>query len=142
MIISDGTDYASVFLVQAISRRKFVTTTAVIAAGVSALGYNSSRKVSNLRGTIRLLPVEGIIYSESFTCFMQRARFDSVRDALASIRDRSLPVNVVHSSAIDHIKPVAMAPNSMVCNTRRTEIPRAAGSSVESTVRTDYQDQL
>ena len=132
MIVSDGTDYASVFLVQAISRRKFVTTTAVIAAGVSALGYNSSRKVSNLRGTIRLLPVEGIIYSESFIRFMQRARFDSVKDALASIRDRSVPVKIAHHSAIDRHKPVAMALPPMVCPTRRTGTSRAAGNSAKS----------
>jgi hypothetical protein len=46
---------------------------------------------------IRLQAVEGIQYSESFTRFMERAKFDSVRDAIASIRDRSLPVRITHT---------------------------------------------
>ncbi|MCX8496457.1 MAG: hypothetical protein ORN51_09780, partial [Akkermansiaceae bacterium] len=58
------------------------------------------------RGCIRLLPVDGVVYSESFTRFMQRARFDSVRDAIASIRDRSLPVRISNTGN-RAISPVA-----------------------------------
>ena len=109
------------------NRRKFVSV-GLSAAGVAiAAGLIRSNPSSLTRGTIRLLPVDGIVYSESFTRFMQRAKFDSVRDALASIRDRSLPVKVAHHSAIDRDKPVAMALPSMVCPTRRTGISRAAG---------------
>lgn len=50
------------------------------------------------RSCIRLLPVGGVVYSESFTRFMERAKFDSVRDALSSIRDRSLPVRIANTS--------------------------------------------
>lgn len=77
------------------NRRKFVTTTGIMAAGVAVLGYDPSRKVINSSGMIRLLPVENVKYSESFTRFMNRAKFDSVRDAIASIRDRSIPVRIV-----------------------------------------------
>ncbi|MEO5712021.1 MAG: hypothetical protein ABIT37_00895 [Luteolibacter sp.] len=78
------------------NRRKFVTT-GLSAAGVVLVGGLIETKAKRLtRGCIRLLPVEGVVYSESFTRFMERAKFDSVRDALASIRDRSLPVSVAH----------------------------------------------
>ena len=111
------------------NRRKFVTT-GLSAAGVAlTAGLIKTNPSRATRGCIRLLPVEGIVYSESFTRFMQRARFDTVRDALASIRDRSLPVTVAHIIANDPSKPVAMAPLSMVCPTRRTGIVRAAGTS-------------
>jgi hypothetical protein len=83
--------------VQTITRRKIVTTAGVLTAGVAALGYNQSRRATNPRGMIRLQAVEGIQYSESFTRFMERAKFDSVRDAIASIRDRSLPVRITHT---------------------------------------------
>jgi hypothetical protein len=82
--------------VQAINRRKFVATTGVMAAGLAVLGYRSSEKVANNRGMIRLQAVEGVVYSESFTRFMKRAKFDSVRDAIASIRDRSIQVRITH----------------------------------------------
>ena len=111
------------------NRRKFVTT-GLSAAGVTlSAGLIKTNTSRTTRGCIRLLPVEGIVYSESFARFMQRAKFDSVRDALASIRDRSLPVTVAHTDANDPSKSVAMAPLSMVCPTRRTGISRAAGTS-------------
>jgi hypothetical protein len=82
--------------VQGISRRKFVTSSGVLIAGVAALSYNLTPRRSNNRGMIRLLPVEGVNYSESFSRFMERARFNSARDAIASIRDRSIPVRIMH----------------------------------------------
>lgn len=114
---------------QAVSRRKFVATGA-LAAGAAAIGYSLVSQRNSHRGTIRLLPVEGHVYSESFTRFMNRAKFDSVRDALASIRDRSVPVRVAHISAIGHVGPQACGPttNTTVCQTRRTGINRAAGN--------------
>lgn len=111
---------------QAISRRKFVTSSAILAAGVAAVGYRTAFRSPNQRGMIRLLPVEGVSYSESFSRFMQRARFDSVRDALTSIRDRSAPVRVAHIHANDLYEPVAMALGSMVCTSRRIGDSRTA----------------
>ena len=114
---------------QAISRRKFVATGAM-AAGAAALGYRVVSQRNSHRGTIRLLPVEGYAYSESFTRFMNRAKFDSVRDALASIRDRSVPVRVAHISANVHTGPTTVATmiDTKVCQTRRTGNDRAAGN--------------
>jgi hypothetical protein len=113
---------------QAISRRKFVTSSAILAAGVAAIGYRAVSRPSNQRGMIRLLPVEGVSYSESFSRFMVRARFDSVRDALASIRDRSAPVRVAHINANDLYEPVPMALGSMVCPSRRSGNSRTAAN--------------
>lgn len=83
---------------QKATRRKFVKagliTGGALAVGVTALGWNASRR--SHRGMIRLLPVDGVTYSESFLRFMKRAKFDSVRDAVASIRDRSIPVRVAY----------------------------------------------
>lgn len=84
---------------QAISRRKFVASAGVLAVGLTAIGYRQnqhSMPAANSRGMIRLLPVEGVVYSESFTRFMERAKFNSARDAIASIRDRSIPVRITH----------------------------------------------
>jgi hypothetical protein len=83
---------------QAFSRRKFVASAGVLAVGIT-IGYHQRHcfgKSANSRGMIRLLPVEGVVYSESFTRFMERARFNSVRDAIASIRERSIPVRITH----------------------------------------------
>lgn len=84
---------------QKATRRRFVKagliTGGAFATGITAPGWNATRHSS--RGVIRLLPVEGIAYSDSFLRFMKRAKFDSVRDAIASIRDRSLPVRVVRT---------------------------------------------
>lgn len=112
--------------VQGISRRKFVISSGVLIAGVAALGYNLVPRRSTNRGMIRLLPVEGVTYSESFTRFMERAKFDSVRDAIASIRDHSLPVSVGHANANDLISPLLRAPSSMACKNRRPGNSRAA----------------
>jgi hypothetical protein len=79
------------------SRRKFVKT-GLITGGVIVAGLGWNAQKHSHRGTIRLLPVEGIAYSESFLRFMKRARFDSVRDAIASIRDRTLQVRIAHAS--------------------------------------------
>ena len=114
---------------QAISRRKFVTTSA-LAVGAETLGFQLVSRGNPHRGAIRLLPVEGVAYTESFTRFMNRAKFDSVRDALASIRDRSVPVRVVHINAnvsIDPLSRVNMI-DTKVCETRRTDSHRAAGN--------------
>lgn len=43
----------------------------------------------------RIIPVDGIRYSHSFNEFIARAQFNSIRDAVASIRDSALPVGVV-----------------------------------------------
>jgi hypothetical protein len=110
---------------QALSRRKFVAASAILAGG-AAFGFYHVAK-SNHRGTVRLLPVEGVTYSESFSRFMKRARFDSVRDALASIRDRRTPVRIAHianGSSGHRPRPT----ESTVCNTRRPDNHRAAGS--------------
>ena len=110
------------------NRRKFVTT-GLSAAGVAlTAGLVTTHARRNTRGCIRLLPVEGVSYSESFTRFMERAKFDSVRDALASIRDRSLPVTVAHVDSNDLMHPAAVELHSMVCPTRRAGITRAAGT--------------
>jgi hypothetical protein len=114
---------------QAISRRKFVTTSALV-VGAATLGFQLVSRGNPHRGAIRLLPVEGVAYTESFTRFMNRAKFDSVRDALASIRDRSVPVRVVHINAnvsIDPLSRVNMI-DTKVCETRRTDSHRAAGN--------------
>lgn len=114
------------------NRRKFVTT-GLSAAGIIFAGGLIETKRSRLtRGYIRLLPVEGVVYSESFIRFLERARFDSVRDALASIRDRSLPVKVAHTDAIDLTSPQTWAPNSMVCQSRRSGNSRTAAHFPDS----------
>ena len=114
---------------QAISRRNFVTSSAILVAGVASFGYRRTSVFSGQRGMIRLLPVEGVAYSESFSRFMRRARFNSVRDALASIRDRTLPVRVAHANANDLYEPVSMALGSMVCPSRRSGNSRTAAHS-------------
>lgn len=118
-------------IVQAISRRKFVSTTA-LAAGTLTIGIGLASRRNSHRGVIRLLPVEDVVYSESFTRFMNRAKFDSVRDALASIRDRSVPVRVAHIKANVHTGPLPKATmiDTKVCETRRTGNSRAAGTGV------------
>lgn len=78
------------------NRRKFVTI-GLGAVGVSLVGGLVETNVIRVsRGMIRLHPVDGVAYSESFIRFMERAKFDSVRDAIASIRDRSVPVRIVN----------------------------------------------
>lgn len=87
---------------QKATRRKFLKagliTGGALATGITAAGWIASRQ--SRRGMIRLLPVEGVAYSGSFLRFMKRARFDSVRDAIASIRDRSVPVRVAHAGTL------------------------------------------
>jgi len=115
-------------VIQAISRRKFVTTSA-LAVGAATIGFGLVYRGNSHRGAIRLLPVEGVAYTESFTRFMNRAKFDSVRDAIASIRDRSVPVRVVHIKANVPIGPGSPGPtDTKVCQTRRTDSHRAAGN--------------
>lgn len=114
------------------NRRKFITvglsaTGVILTAGTVQVLNNASSYT--LRGSIRLMPVEGVNYTQSFIRFMQRARFDSVSDALASIRDRSLPVKIAHQSAIDLLIPLERATQTMVCSTRHTGNDRVAGSS-------------
>ena len=82
---------------QRFSRRQFVSS-GLLAGGAIAAGLGWQAHQRSNRGSIRLLPAEGVHYSESFTRFMKRAKFDSVRDAIASIRDRSLPVRIAHAS--------------------------------------------
>lgn len=108
------------------NRRKFVTAGLSAAGVITVGGFIDTKRIHLTRGCIRLLPVEGVVYSESFTRFMERASFDSVRDALASIRDRSLPVKVAHTNAIDLTSPHTWAPNSMVCQSRRSGNSRTA----------------
>jgi hypothetical protein len=112
---------------QALSRRKFVTTSA-LAAGAAVIGYGLVSRGNPHRGAIRLLPVEGVAYTESFTRFMNRAKFDSVRDAIASIRDRSVPVRIAHIKANVPIGPLSKLIDTKVCQTRRTDSHRAAGT--------------
>lgn len=114
---------------QALTRRKFVTTSAILAGG-AAIGLKVVSRGNPHRGAIRLLPVEGYTYSETFARFMSRAKFDSVRDALASIRDRSVPVRIAHIRANVHSDPRSRANliTTKVCQTRRTDSHRAAGN--------------
>jgi hypothetical protein len=115
---------------QAISRRKFVTASA-LAEGAASIGYGLISRGNSHRGNIRLQPVEGVAYSESFVRFMNRAKFDSVRDALASIRDRSVPVRVTYmNNANVNTGPLPRATSisTEVCETRRTGNSRAAGN--------------
>ncbi len=79
------------------NRRKFFAASAAVVMTAGA-GVTVHTTLSPRRGLIRLAPVEGVAYSESFTRFMKRARFDSVRDAIASVRDASTPFRVVHES--------------------------------------------
>jgi len=87
---------------QKATRRKFLKagfiTGGALATGITAVGWNASKP--SHRGMIRLLPVDGVVYSESFLRFIKRAKFDSVRDAIASIRDRSVPVRIAHAGTI------------------------------------------
>ena len=75
------------------SRRNFIYSGLAGAAIGSVLVERNSRAT---KGSICLVPIDGIAYSESFLRFMKRARFHNVRDAMASIRDRSLPVGIAH----------------------------------------------
>lgn len=84
---------------QAMNRRRFLGTGALL-VGATATSSSGQSATMN-RGCIRLLPVEGVTYSDSFLRFIDRARFDSIRDALHSIRDRSIPVRIAHIAAIE-----------------------------------------
>lgn len=81
------------------NRRKFVTTVAM-AAGAACAGLHWHAARAPHCGKIRLLPVDGIHYTESFLRFVHRARFDSVHDAISSIRDRSLPIHLVYEPVV------------------------------------------
>jgi hypothetical protein len=113
-------------IMQALSRRQFTAVTGLLAFVGATGGHVLFSKRAEKRGLIRLFPVEGVAYPESFVRFMERARFNSVRDALSSIRDRSLPVKVAHIHATDHSCPRPRAPRSMVCDSRRSGNVRAA----------------
>ena len=118
---------------QALTRRKFVTASAILAGG-AALGIYGVASHNKHRGSICLLPVEGVTYSETFSRFMKRARFDSVRDALASIRDRKTPVRIAHlaNGSSGHLpRPT----ESTVCATRRPGNHRAAGNLSSGSTR-------
>lgn len=82
------------------SRRKLLGSGIATGSMAIAAGFGWQARKRSIRGSIRLLPVDGVVYSESFQRFMKRARFDLVRDAISSIRDRSLPVRVAHASHI------------------------------------------
>jgi hypothetical protein len=43
---------------------------------------------------LRIVPIAGKNYPVSFLKFAERARFDSVRDAIASVRDPSMAFNI------------------------------------------------
>lgn len=111
---------------QVITRCKFVSASALLAGG-TALGLYGVNMHRNQRGAICLLPIDGVIYSETFRQFMERARFDSVRDALGSIRDRRTPVRIAHfaNGSFGHLpRPT----ESTACITRRPDSNQAAGS--------------
>ena len=95
------------------TRRKFM---GVGALGLVAGGFpviNHARQ----RGMVRLVPLTGVAYPASFLRFANRARFDSVRDALASVRDRSLPVGVAHEAHVAAAK-ASHTPLAADCNLR------------------------
>ena len=79
-----------------LTRRKFkiLGLTAGIAT-TSGIAAKSSRSGRKIRGQVRLMPLEGVTYSDSFQRFMERARFDSVREAVNCIRDRASKVRIV-----------------------------------------------
>jgi len=80
---------------QRINRRKFALGAASAAACVS-LGVTllTSKGGARRCGPVRIVPLAGVAYSESFLRFIERARFRSARDAVASVRDASLPVAI------------------------------------------------
>lgn len=82
-------------LMQVWSRQKFVIA-GVITSATAIGGLSRSHSKKSARGSIKLQPVEGVRYTDSFLRFMERARFDSVRDAVACIRDRSIPVQIMN----------------------------------------------
>jgi hypothetical protein len=75
------------------SRRNFIYSGLAGAAVGSIMVERNSRAT---KGSICLVPIDGVAYSESFLRFMKRARFHNVRDAMASIRDGSLTVGIAH----------------------------------------------
>lgn len=71
--------------------------TAATLAIASAAVYPGMTSSSASQGArVRLLPVPGVTYPESFLNFIRKARFRSIRDAVAAIRDPRLPVRVTH----------------------------------------------
>lgn len=74
----------------------------ILKIGIGIAGYAMLSKISLAAGsekvsakTIAIKPIEGQTYSASFLRFAERARFLNPRDAIASVRDRSISYDLV-----------------------------------------------
>jgi|694.fasta_scaffold21113_7 hypothetical protein len=118
---------------QALSRRAFVASTLMGVGAVAIGGAWINREKSGITRLIRLLPVDGVTYPDSFLVFIGNARFSSVRDAVFSIRDRSLPVSLgveICNGGYAHLPRQLGTPKD--CNGRRTGNSRTAAKSSSS----------
>jgi hypothetical protein len=104
--------------------------------GVGAVAIGGAwinREKSGITRLIRLLPVDGVTYPDSFLVFIGNARFSSVRDAVFSIRDRSLPVSLgveICNGGYAHLPRQLGTPKD--CKGRRTGNSRTAAKSSSS----------
>lgn len=63
--------------------------------GLTALGAGLGGFHMLQRGKIRIAPLEGKKYSPSFLAFCERARFQSVKEAVKSVKDQTSPFQVI-----------------------------------------------
>ena len=66
-----------------------------VAAGSLLAGASPVFAACQNSGSIRIQPIEGIKYPPSFLKFAARARFENPRDAVASVRNRNLPFELI-----------------------------------------------
>jgi|GEM_PF-1688456 len=78
------------------SRREFIVkgSVCITAAGVVAIVPNSLQKKFTSRQFL-IVPLAGHTYSEGFKHFVEKARFDSPQEAVASVRNSKIPFRVM-----------------------------------------------
>ena len=73
-----------------ITRKKFIGITGLAALGVSFGGFQLLN-----RGKIKIQPIRGKKYSESFLKLCERGRFRTAQEAIRSIRDQVTEFEIV-----------------------------------------------
>ena len=78
-----------------LGRRNVIKMTLALAGAAVLSKLPLSAEVQSSKKCIRIVPIPGTKYPESFLSFAARARFSNPRDAIASVRDRRLTYDLV-----------------------------------------------